>query len=147
MVAAVAGLGMFLAALDISVNVALPSIAKGLDADLQSVQWVIVAFIATRAGLVMGAGSFADRFGLRRVFIFGAVSYLVAMVTISLSPNLESVVGIQGAPGVWRRFVLRGLTGVGGPGVSGGPSGFSHGIRHGQPGAGYVGRDPGRRSC
>ena len=95
MVAAVAGLGMFLAALDISVNVALPSIAKGLDADLQSVQWVIVAFVATRAGLVMGAGSFADRFGLRRVFIFGAVSYLVAMVTISLSPNLESVVGFR----------------------------------------------------
>ena len=94
-VAAVAGLGMFLAALDISVNVALPSIAKGLDADLQSVQWVIVAFVATRAGLVMGAGSFADRFGLRRVFIFGAVSYLVAMVTISLSPNLESVVGFR----------------------------------------------------
>ena len=93
--AAVAGLGMFLAALDISVNVALPSIAKGLDADLQSVQWVIVAFVATRAGLVMGAGSFADRFGLRRVFIFGAVSYLVAMVTISLSPNLESVVGFR----------------------------------------------------
>ena len=94
-VAAVAGLGMFLAALDISVNVALPSIANGLNADLQGVQWVIVAFIATRAGLVMGAGSFADRFGLRRVFIFGAVSYLIAMVTISLSPNLESVVGFR----------------------------------------------------
>ena len=94
-VAAVAGLGMFLAALDISVNVALPSIANGLNADLQSVQWVLVAFIATRAGLVMGAGSFADRFGLRRVFIFGAVSYLIAMVAISVSPNLESVVGFR----------------------------------------------------
>ena len=94
-VAAVAGLGMFLAALDISVNVALPSIANGLNADLQSVQWVLVAFIATRAGLVMGAGSFADRFGLRRVFIFGAISYLITMVAISLSPNLESVVGFR----------------------------------------------------
>lgn len=94
-VAAVAGLGMFLGALDISVNVALPSIASGLDADLQSVQWVIVAFIATRAGLVMGAGSFADRFGLRRVYIFGALCYLISMVAISLSPNLESVVGFR----------------------------------------------------
>ena len=99
-VAAVAGLGMFLAALDISVNVALPSIARGLDADLQGVQWVLVAFIATRAGLVMGAGSFADRFGLRRVFIFGAASYLVAMVAISVSPNLESVVGFRVLQGV-----------------------------------------------
>src|SRR5919106_926153 len=45
-----AGLGMFLAALDISVNVALPSIRSVLETDLQTVQWVIVVFIATRAG-------------------------------------------------------------------------------------------------
>ena len=65
MEAAAAGLGMFLAALDISVNVALPSITRDFDTDLQTVQWIIVAFIATRAGLVLGAGSFGDRFGLR----------------------------------------------------------------------------------
>jgi MFS family permease len=65
-----AGLGMFLAALDISVNVALPSIRSDFNTDLQTVQWVIVVFIATRAGLVMGAGSFADRFGLKLVYLF-----------------------------------------------------------------------------
>ncbi len=62
MLALAAGLGMFLAALDIALNVALPAITRDFDTDLQTVQWVIVAFIATRAGLVMGAGSFADRF-------------------------------------------------------------------------------------
>ena len=36
-----AGLGMFLAALDISVNVALPGMRDGLDADLHSIQWVL----------------------------------------------------------------------------------------------------------
>ncbi|MEE3247946.1 MAG: MFS transporter, partial [Chloroflexota bacterium] len=41
-----ATLGMFLAAMDTSLNVALPSMTKDLDADLQSIQWVIVAFIA-----------------------------------------------------------------------------------------------------
>jgi MFS transporter, DHA2 family, multidrug resistance protein len=65
-----AGLGIFLAALDISVNVALPSIRSDFNTDLQTVQWVIVVFIATRAGLVMGAGSFADRFGLKLVYLF-----------------------------------------------------------------------------
>lgn len=95
MVAAAAGLGMFLSALDISLNVALPAITKDLDTDLQTVQWVIVVFIATRAGLVMGAGSFADRFGLRRVYLLGAGAYLVAMVCIALSPTLELVVGFR----------------------------------------------------
>ena len=95
MVAAVAGLGMFLGALDIAVNVGLPSITTAFTTNLETVQWIIVSFVATRAGLVMGAGSFADRFGLREVYIFGASVYLVAMVFIALSPNLGSVVGFR----------------------------------------------------
>ena len=95
LMAAAASLGMFLAALDTSVNVALPLMTEDLDADLQSIQWVIVAFIATQAALVMGAGSFADRFGLRPVYIFGAAAYLVAMFFIAFSPNLATVVGFR----------------------------------------------------
>ena len=95
MVAAAAGLGMFLGALDIAVNVGLPSITEAFDTDLETVQWIIVSFVATRAGLVMAAGSFADRFGLREVYLFGATTYLVAMVCIALSPNLASVVGFR----------------------------------------------------
>ncbi|MBC8281526.1 MAG: MFS transporter [Chloroflexi bacterium] len=90
-----ATLGMFLAALDTSVNVALPSMTADLDADLQRIQWVIVAFIATQAALVMGAGSFGDRFGLKPVYIFGATTYLAAMFFIAFSPNLETVVGFR----------------------------------------------------
>ncbi|HJN85927.1 MAG: MFS transporter [Dehalococcoidia bacterium] len=95
MEAAAAGLGMFLAALDISVNVALPSITRDFDTDLQTVQWIIVAFIATRAGLVLGAGSFGDRFGLRPVYLFGVLAYMAAMVLIAFSPTLEIVVGFR----------------------------------------------------
>ena len=91
----IAGLGMLLAALDIAVNVALPTMATALDADLESIQWVIVVFIATRASLVMGAGSFSDRFGLKSVYIFGSSTYLLSMICISLSPNLESIVGFR----------------------------------------------------
>ena len=93
--AAAAGMGMFLAALDISLNVALPSITTDFDTDLQTVQWIIVAYIATRAGLVMGAGSFADRFGLKPVYLFGAATYLVSMFLIAFSPNLETMVGFR----------------------------------------------------
>ena len=95
LVATAAGLGMFLATLDIAVNVALPAMTEDLDADLQSIQWVIVVFIATRAALVLGAGSFADRFGLRTVYIVGATTYLAAMFCIAFSPSLEPVVGFR----------------------------------------------------
>ena len=95
MVAVAAGLGMFLSALDISLNVALPYMARDLNATLQTIQWVIVVYVASRAALVLSAGSFADRFGLRRVYIFGAVTYLAAMVCIGLSPNLWFVVAFR----------------------------------------------------
>ena len=95
LVAAAATLGMFLAALDTSLNVALPSMTEDLNADLQSIQWLIVAFVATQAALVMGAGSFADRFGLRPVYIFGSMTYLASMFFIAFSPNLETMVGFR----------------------------------------------------
>ena len=95
MVAAVAGLGMFLAALDIALNVALPSLTRDFDTDLQTVQWVIVAFVATRAGLVMGAGGFGDRFGLKPVYLFGVSTYLVSMFFIAFSSDLGTMVGFR----------------------------------------------------
>lgn len=90
-----AGLGMMLASLDFSVNVALPAMRDAFDADLAAVQWVIVVFIATRAGLALGAGAFADRFGLRSVYIFGAATYAAAMVCLALAPSLAVMVGFR----------------------------------------------------
>ena len=95
LIGATSGLAMFLASLDFSVNVALPELAADLDADLQSVQWALVVFMGVRASLVLGAGSFADRFGLRRVYLWGGVAYLVSMFCIALSPDLASVVGFR----------------------------------------------------
>ena len=95
MLALAAGLGMFLAAADFAVNVALPAITEHFDTDLQTVQWILVAFIATRAGLAMGAGSFADRFGMKPVYLFGASTYLVSMFAIAFSPDLGTAVGFR----------------------------------------------------
>ena len=100
LVGVTSGLAMFLAALDFSVNVALPELAAGLDADLQSVQWALVVFMGVRASLVMGTGSFADRFGLRRVYLWGGMAYLVSMFCIALSPDLTSVVGFRVLHGI-----------------------------------------------
>lgn len=93
--ASASALGMVLASLDFSVNVGLPAMRDAFQTDLAAVQWVIVVFIATRAGLALGAGSFADRFGLRMVYLFGTSAYLVSMVCMSLSPTLESLVGFR----------------------------------------------------
>ena len=93
--ASASALGMVLASLDFAVNVGLPAMRDAFGTDLAAVQWVIVVFIATRAGLALGAGAFADRFGLRMVYLFGTVTYLASMVCMSLSPTLEYLVGFR----------------------------------------------------
>ncbi len=100
LIGAASALAMFLAALDFSVNVALPEMAADLNADLQSVQWALVVFMGIRASLVLGAGSFADRFGLRRVYLWGGMAYLISMFCIALSPDLASVVGFRVLHGI-----------------------------------------------
>lgn len=86
---------MFLATLDFSLNVALPAVTEALGADLQSVQWLLVVFIATRAGIAMGAGSLADRFGLRPVYLWATGTYAVSMFCIAYSPDLPTMVGFR----------------------------------------------------
>jgi MFS family permease len=47
------------------VNVALPSIERGLGANPTDLQWVIDAYALTLAGLLLAAGSLADKVGAR----------------------------------------------------------------------------------
>ena len=100
LIGATSGLAMFLAALDFSVNVALPEMAADLGADLHSVQWALVVFMGIRGSLVLGAGSFADRFGLRRAYLWGGLAYLVSMFCIALAPDLATVVGFRVLHGI-----------------------------------------------
>src|SRR6266542_5755348 len=53
------------------VNVALPAIATDLDASFSDLQWVIDAYALTLAGLLLTAGTLADRLGRRAVFAVG----------------------------------------------------------------------------
>ena len=100
LVVVTAGLGMYLMALDISVNVALPTITDHFDTDIQTIQWIIVSFVATRAGLAVSAGSFGDLFGLKRVYLAGAFIYGAAVVLIAFSPGLGPVFGFRVLQGV-----------------------------------------------
>src|SRR3954467_2754151 len=58
--------------LDIAVvNTALSAIATDLDTGLSGLQWGIAAYTLPLAATVITAGSLADRFGRRRLFIAG----------------------------------------------------------------------------
>jgi EmrB/QacA subfamily drug resistance transporter len=53
------------------VIVALPEIQRGLHASFSDVQWVIDAYALTLASLLLTAGSLADRYGRKLLFVIG----------------------------------------------------------------------------
>jgi EmrB/QacA subfamily drug resistance transporter len=66
-------------------SIALPTIGRDLGAGTTALQWVTGAYSLTFGGLLLTAGSIADRFGRRRVLdvglaAFGLISLLVVFV-------------------------------------------------------------------
>src|SRR6476646_12072188 len=69
----------FMTVLDVSiVNVALPSIGRGLHFSQDNLQWVITAYAITFGGFLMLGGRAADLLGRRRVFVAGVVVFTIA---------------------------------------------------------------------
>lgn len=96
-------LGTFMLLLDVTiVNVALPDIQIALHSSFSGLQWVVDAYALTLAGLLLTAGSLADLYGRRRLYLIGLVVFTIASL----------LCGIAGSTVVLQ--LSRGLQGVGG---------------------------------
>jgi len=94
-------LATFMLLLDITiVNVALPDIARDLDAGFSDLQWVIDAYALMLAALLLTAGSLADLRGRRRIFALGLVSFTFASVLCALAPSALVLILARGAQGI-----------------------------------------------
>lgn len=96
-------LGLLLVSIDNTiVNVALPGIASDLGASVQSLQWIVGAYLLALGGLLLLAGSLADRFGRKRIFTVGLSLFTAASVGAGLAPDetvLIALRAVQGAGG------------------------------------------------
>jgi EmrB/QacA subfamily drug resistance transporter len=94
-------LGSSLAFLDSTVvNVALERIGNDLDADFAGLQWTVNAYTLTLAAFILLGGSLGDRFGRRRVFVFGVVWFALASLLCGLAPNIQALVAARALQGV-----------------------------------------------
>ncbi len=82
-------LGVFILLLDITiVNVALVNIQDELGASLSDLQWVIDAYALSLAALLLTAGSLADLYGRRLVFVIGTALFLVGSVACGAAQDI-----------------------------------------------------------
>ncbi|TQS46781.1 MFS transporter [Cryptosporangium phraense] len=82
------------------VNVALERIGHDLDADFAGLQWIVNAYTLTLAALILLGGALGDRFGRRRVFIFGVIWFAVASLFCALAPSAGLLALAQALQGI-----------------------------------------------
>ena len=78
-------------------NVSLPQIQGALSAGPDQVAWVVTANLIATAVTIPLAGWMSNRFGRRRVMIFGVAGFAVSTLLCGLSSSLEALI-------LWRVF-------------------------------------------
>src|SRR4051794_34648584 len=93
--------GVFMLLLDVTiVNVALPDIQSQFDASLSGLQWVIDAYALSLAALILTAGSLADIFGRRKVFVIGTALFTIGSLLCGLAPSIEFLAIARAGQGI-----------------------------------------------
>jgi EmrB/QacA subfamily drug resistance transporter len=91
----------FMLLLDITiVNVALPAIERALHASFSDLQWVVDAYALALATCVLTAGSLADLYGRKRLFITGIVLFTIASVACGVANDALFLIIARGAQGI-----------------------------------------------
>ena len=91
----------FVVVLDASiVNVALPSIGKGLHFSEQNLPWVVNAYVIAFGGFLLLGGRAADLLGRRRVFMAGLVVVAIASLLAGFAVNQGELIAARAAQGL-----------------------------------------------
>jgi len=81
-------------------NVAIPSLTKELDAATSDIQWMINAYSLVQSGLLLTAGSAADRYGRKRMLIAGLVLFGVGSLVAGLADSTGQLIAARAGMGV-----------------------------------------------
>jgi EmrB/QacA subfamily drug resistance transporter len=93
--------GTFMLLIDVTiVNVALPDMATDLETSFSQLQWVVDVYALALAALVLGAGSLADLYGRRRLYLIGLVVFALASLASGLAPGAGALIAARGVQGI-----------------------------------------------
>jgi MFS family permease len=76
-------------------NVALPTLVRDLHATTTQLQWIVDAYIMVFAGLLLVAGSLADRIGRKRVFLTGLATFAAGSTWAAFSGSVGMLIAAR----------------------------------------------------
>ena len=96
----------FIVVLDASiVNVALPSIGKGLNFSEENLPWIVNAYVITFGGFLLLGGRAADLLGRRRVFMTGLAVVGIASLAAGFAATQGQLIAARAAQGLGAAIV------------------------------------------
>lgn len=84
------------------VNVALPAISSALSAGTDALQWTVNAYLLPVSAMLLLGGAAGDRFGRRRLLLWGTILFAVASLGCALASRVALLLGwrlLQGVGG------------------------------------------------
>jgi EmrB/QacA subfamily drug resistance transporter len=88
------------------VNVALPTLARDLDADIGDLQWVVDAYTLVFAGLLLLAGALGDRYGRRRMLLVGLGVFGAASTWAAYSGGVDELIAARAVMGAGAALIM-----------------------------------------
>jgi EmrB/QacA subfamily drug resistance transporter len=99
--------GSFVTVLDaLIVQLALPSIARDLDAGSAAIELVIAGYSLAYGVLLVTGGRLGDMFGRKRVYLIGMAAFTLASILCGLAPNATLLVAARVLQGATASLVL-----------------------------------------
>ncbi len=96
----------FMALLDVTiVNVAIPSMQAGLNAQAQTVQWVVSGYALSFGLVLVAGGRLGDIYGRRILMLVGLAAFVGSSAAVGLAPTAELVVAARLVQGVAAGFL------------------------------------------
>ena len=89
-----------------SLNIALPALARDLDASPSALQWMVDGYALVFAGLLFTAGTLGDRFGRKGALQAGLVLFLVGAVLAAMADTAAQIIACRAVMGVAAAFVM-----------------------------------------
>ena len=98
---AVLSVAVLIANLDNTIlNVALPTLSRDLNAGPADLQWIVDAYVIVFAGLLLTAGSLADRVGRKRTFMAGLAFFAVGSAWAALAGSVTVLIAARAGMGI-----------------------------------------------
>ena len=103
----VLSLSLLVVSLDNTIlNVALPTIARDLDAGPSDLQWIVDSYTLVFAGLLLTMGSLGDRFGRRRALVAGMLVFGTGSLLAAMSESADTLILTRALMGIGGALIM-----------------------------------------